>query len=227
MNRCPKIEFGRLGGELSWSGVNSGIIRNRAAQPPTDRRAKPQPLPAANVSYGFETRAIHAGGARPNHGRAFHADLTRPRLMYSTMSITPRHCLNLHNFGYIYSRLTIRPFRCWKNASRHWRRPRRRRRRLRPCRAVPGVRERCWNRATSSWRLAHCCGSLTPIRLEFKKLGWHCHFVRIRWIRRIFARGDAEVQSDLRRKPGEPGGVVVTSPRSRNRTFRRHPTDCR
>src|SRR6201997_3539995 len=22
MNRCPKIEFGRLGGELSWSGVN-------------------------------------------------------------------------------------------------------------------------------------------------------------------------------------------------------------
>ncbi|MDQ2804966.1 MAG: CoA-binding protein, partial [Pseudomonadota bacterium] len=31
MDRCPKIEFGRLGGELSWSGVNSGIIRNRAA----------------------------------------------------------------------------------------------------------------------------------------------------------------------------------------------------
>ena len=31
MNRCPKIEFGRLGGELSWSGVNSGIIQNRAA----------------------------------------------------------------------------------------------------------------------------------------------------------------------------------------------------
>ena len=33
MNRCPKIEFGRLGGELSWSGVNSGIIRNRAPAP--------------------------------------------------------------------------------------------------------------------------------------------------------------------------------------------------
>src|SRR4051794_25768849 len=26
MDRCPKIEFGRLCGELSWSGVNSGII---------------------------------------------------------------------------------------------------------------------------------------------------------------------------------------------------------
>ena len=26
MNRCPKIEFGRLYGELSWSGVNTNII---------------------------------------------------------------------------------------------------------------------------------------------------------------------------------------------------------
>src|SRR5882757_4381882 len=52
MNRCPKIEFGRLGGELSWSGVNSGIIRNRAPEAPMDRRSKPRPLPAANVSYG-------------------------------------------------------------------------------------------------------------------------------------------------------------------------------
>lgn len=26
MNRCPKIEYGRLFGELSWSGVNSGVI---------------------------------------------------------------------------------------------------------------------------------------------------------------------------------------------------------
>src|SRR5580698_9492218 len=40
MDRCPKIEFGRLGGELSWSGVNSGIIRNRAAEAPTERGKK-------------------------------------------------------------------------------------------------------------------------------------------------------------------------------------------
>lgn len=26
MDRCPKIEYGRLFGELGWSGVNSGII---------------------------------------------------------------------------------------------------------------------------------------------------------------------------------------------------------
>ncbi len=29
MNRCPKIEYGRLCGELSWSGVNSGIISSK------------------------------------------------------------------------------------------------------------------------------------------------------------------------------------------------------
>ncbi|MCC7272454.1 MAG: CoA-binding protein [Alphaproteobacteria bacterium] len=29
MNRCPKIEFGRLSGELSWGGFDSGIITSR------------------------------------------------------------------------------------------------------------------------------------------------------------------------------------------------------
>lgn len=26
MNRCPKIEYGRLSGEISWAGVNSGRV---------------------------------------------------------------------------------------------------------------------------------------------------------------------------------------------------------
>jgi len=29
MDRCPKIEFGRLHHELSWSGVNSGVISSK------------------------------------------------------------------------------------------------------------------------------------------------------------------------------------------------------
>ena len=29
MDRCPKIEYGRLFGELSWSGVNSGVISSK------------------------------------------------------------------------------------------------------------------------------------------------------------------------------------------------------
>ena len=33
MNRCPKIEYGRLHGELSWSGINSGIISSKRRVP--------------------------------------------------------------------------------------------------------------------------------------------------------------------------------------------------
>ena len=29
MNRCPKIEYGRLSGEIGWAGVNSGVISSR------------------------------------------------------------------------------------------------------------------------------------------------------------------------------------------------------
>ena len=29
MNRCPKIEYGRLSGEIGWYGVNRRIIDNR------------------------------------------------------------------------------------------------------------------------------------------------------------------------------------------------------
>ena len=29
MDRCPKIEFGRLHHELSWSGINSGVITSK------------------------------------------------------------------------------------------------------------------------------------------------------------------------------------------------------
>lgn len=33
MNRCPKIEYGRLHGELSWGGINSGIISSKRQKP--------------------------------------------------------------------------------------------------------------------------------------------------------------------------------------------------
>jgi O-acetylhomoserine (thiol)-lyase len=110
MNRCPKIEFGRLGGELSWSGVNSGIIRNRAPQAPRPRRAprrtNERPAASHNQTYGFETLAVHAGAAPdPTTG-------ARSTPIYQTTSYVfedvdhAASLFNLHNFGYIYSRLT-------------------------------------------------------------------------------------------------------------------------
>ena len=29
MNRCPKIEYGRLSGEIGWTGVNTGILSSK------------------------------------------------------------------------------------------------------------------------------------------------------------------------------------------------------
>lgn len=29
MNRCPKIEYGRISGEIGWAGVSSGVISSR------------------------------------------------------------------------------------------------------------------------------------------------------------------------------------------------------
>jgi len=29
MNRCPKIEYGRLSGEIGWAGVNAGAVSSR------------------------------------------------------------------------------------------------------------------------------------------------------------------------------------------------------
>jgi O-acetylhomoserine (thiol)-lyase len=178
MNRCPKIEFGRLGGELSWSGVNSGIIRNRAAEPPIERKAKPRTLPSANVSYGFETRAIHAGASPdPTTGARITPIFQTTAYVFDDVDHAAS-LFNLHNFGYIYARLTN------------------------PTVAV--LEERVANleggRAAVAAASGHAAqflifatmmeqgdefvasrnlygGSLTQFGLSFKKLGWTCHFV--------------------------------------------------
>ena len=36
MNRCPKIEYGRLSAEIGWFGVNSRTISSRRAPAPTE-----------------------------------------------------------------------------------------------------------------------------------------------------------------------------------------------
>ena len=210
MNRCPKIEFGRLCGELSWSGVNSGIIRNRAAEPPTERRAKPRPMPAHNVSYGFETRAIHAGAAPdPTTG-------ARSTPIYQTTAYVfddvdhAASLFNLHNFGYIYTRLTN------------------------PTVAV--LEERVANleggRAAVAAASGHAAqflvfatmmeqgdefvasrnlygGSLTQFGLSFRKLGWTCHFVDPadpeNFRRALTPRCKAIFVESL----ANPGGVIV------------------
>ena len=178
MNRCPKIEFGRLGGELSWSGVNSGIIQNRPPAAPLQRRVKTRQAPSRNLDYGFETRAIHAGAAPdPTTG-------ARSTPIYQTTAYVfddvdhAASLFNLHNFGYIYSRLTNPTVSVLEERIA----------------ALEGGRAAV---AASSGHAAQFLtfftlmepgdefvasrnlygGSLTQFGLSFKKLGWTCHFV--------------------------------------------------
>ncbi|MGE0420575.1 MAG: O-acetylhomoserine aminocarboxypropyltransferase, partial [Acetobacteraceae bacterium] len=178
MNRCPKIEYGRLGGELSWSGVNSNIIRNTPPEPPTARRARPRPLPDTNTSYGFETRAIHAGAAPdPTTG-------ARSTPIYQTTAFVfndadhAASLFNLHDFGYIYSRLTNPTVAVLEErvASLEGGRA--------ACAAGSGHAAQFLTFATmlepgDEFLASRALygGSLTQFGLSFKKLGWTCHFV--------------------------------------------------
>ena len=108
MNRCPKIEFSRLYGELSWHGFNSKVISSkrravgRAGDTKQDTGEDKQPKGGA----GFETRAIHAGAAPdPTTG-------ARATPIYQTTAYVfedadhAASLFNLQTFGNIYGRLS-------------------------------------------------------------------------------------------------------------------------
>ena len=179
MNRCPKIEYGRLGGELSWSGVDSGIIRNQAARAPTDAAAaKSAPAAGGNLAYGFDTRAIHAGAAPDATTGARTTPIFQTAAYVFDDSDHAARLFNLHDFGYIYGRIT--------NPT------------------VSVLEERVASleggRAALACASGHAAqflvfvtllqpgdefvasrnlygGSLTQFGLSFPKLGWTCHFV--------------------------------------------------
>ncbi len=102
MDRCPKIEFSRLFGELGWHGFNSGVISSR--KNPVGRQNSKDSFDASNV--GFDTLCIHAG-ARPDPTTG-----ARSTPIYQTTSYVfddVDHAANLFNlstFGNIYSRLS-------------------------------------------------------------------------------------------------------------------------
>jgi OAH/OAS sulfhydrylase len=210
MNRCPKIEFGRLGGELSWSGVNSYIIQNHPPEPPTSRRARTHPAPPRNLTYGFDTLAIHAGAAPdPVTG-------ARSTPIYQTTAYVfddvdhAASLFNLHNFGYIYSRLT--------NPT------------------VSVLEERIASleggRAALAAASGHAAqflifftllepgdefvasrnlygGSLTQFSLSFKKLGWTCHFVDPREPANFRKALTPRCKAIFVESLANPGGIVV------------------
>jgi hypothetical protein len=63
MNRCPKIEYGRLSSEISWMGVNSRTLSSKRAQ-----------IAGRGIQRMSLDRATTAGGATPAAERAFRKD---------------------------------------------------------------------------------------------------------------------------------------------------------
>jgi hypothetical protein len=63
MNRCPKIEYGRLSSEISWMGVNSRTLSSKRAQ-----------ISGRGIQRMSLNRATTAGGATPAAERAFRED---------------------------------------------------------------------------------------------------------------------------------------------------------
>ena len=188
MNRCPKIEFGRLGGELSWSGVNSGIIRNRPPGAAAPRRIKQRPVPPLQPRPTASRPARSMPAPRPIRPPArAHADLPDHGLCVRRrrsrrLALQPAQ-FRLHLFAPDQSdRL---------GAGGAGRQPggraRRGRRRVRPRRAVPdllhhdGAGRRVRRLAQPVWRLADA------VRAVVQEARLDLPFRRSRPIRRISA----------------------------------------
>ena len=109
MNRCPKIEFSRLFGELSWHGFNSKTITSKRrsvgkATVPTSSDVSdtnPKMTPT-----GFETRAIHSGAAPDPTTGARSTPIFQTTAYVFDDADHAASLFNLQTFGNIYSRLS-------------------------------------------------------------------------------------------------------------------------
>jgi O-acetylhomoserine (thiol)-lyase len=210
MDRCPKIEYGRLGGELSKGGVNSGLIRNRAAEAPTARREKPRPAPGRSAGFGFDTLAIHAGAA-PDATTGARITPIYQTSAYVFEDVDQAASLfNLHDFGHVYARLSNPTVSVLEERVA----------------ALEGGRAAV---AAASGHAAQFLafftllspgdefvasrnlygGSLTQFSLSFKKLGWGCHFVDPTEPENFRAALTPRCKAIFVESLANPGGVVV------------------
>ena len=210
MDRCAKIEFGRLGGELSWFGVNAGLVRNRAPEPPQPKPARPRPAPLRAAELGFETRAIHAGAA-PDLATG-----ARSTPIYQTTSYVfedvdqAASLFNLHSFGHVYTRLSNPTVAVLEERVA----------------ALEGGRA---GLAAASGHAAQFLtfftllqpgdefvaarnlygGSLTQFGQSFPRLGWTCHFVDPTRPENFRAALTPRCKAIFVESLANPGGIVV------------------
>eukprot|EP01004_Peranema_trichophorum_P002436 NODE_1495_length_1929_cov_50.109081_g1188_i1.p1 GENE.NODE_1495_length_1929_cov_50.109081_g1188_i1~~NODE_1495_length_1929_cov_50.109081_g1188_i1.p1 ORF type:complete len:615 (+),score=177.34 NODE_1495_length_1929_cov_50.109081_g1188_i1:58-1902(+) len=206
MNRCPKIEFGRLGGELGWYGVNSGIVSSKPQMPPNHPAARSK----ATTQAGFGTLAVH-GGASPDPttgARCTPIFQTTSYVFNDVEDAATR--FNLHTFGHIYSRLG-NPTNCVLEQK---------------IAALEGGRAAlCCASGHAAQFLTFFTllgpgdefiasrnlygGSLTQFGLSFKKLGWTCHFVDPLDPNNFRAALTDKVKAIFIEVIANPGGIIL------------------
>eukprot|EP00466_Bigelowiella_natans_P010061 jgi/Bigna1/80093/fgenesh1_pg.67_\ len=104
MNRCPKIEFSRLYGELSMHGFNSDVISSKRRPVGTANEERKGNFSGATV--GFETKAIHAGASPdPTTGARSTPIFQTTAYVFEDVD-NAASLFNLSTFGNIYSRLS-------------------------------------------------------------------------------------------------------------------------
>ena len=210
MNRCPKIEFGRLGGELGWFGVNSGIISNRPMEAPRARKEREARAGGKQPAYGFATKAVHSGAAPDATTGA------RITPIYQTASYVfedvdhAASLFNLHTFGYIYSRLTNPTVSVLEERVAT----------LEGGRAAVGAASGHAAQFITFFTLLEpgdhfvasrnlYGGSLTQFGLSFKKLGWHCTFVDPNDPENFRRAMTEKTKAIFIESLANPGGIVV------------------
>ena len=206
MDRCPKIEFARLFGELGWLGFDTKVIsskkRGRSATAGANSDVE-KPTFA-----GFDTRCIHAGRSMPNPG-------ARNPIYQNTSYVFEdvdhgASLFDLQVFGNICSRLSNPTTAVLEE-------------RMASLRVVVVPLPRApaqllalfplmgpGDRLVASNKLYG--GSLTQFGKTFQKFGWECEFVDVSdrtSVRKALARGEGDNTKALWTESlANPGGIV-------------------
>ena len=210
MNRCPKIEFSRLFGELSWHGFDSGVISSRR-RPVGEARPAQGTAGSPNAPQpGFETRAIHAGASPdPTTGARSTPIFQTTAFVFDDVDHAAS-LFNLQTFGNIYGRLSNpttavleeriasleggRGTTC--TASGHS---------AQLVALLPLMEP--GDRIIASTRLYG--GSITQFGKTFRKFGWECSFVDMDDIEALRqAASQPDVKAIFAESLANPGGVV-------------------
>ena len=80
MNRCPKIEYGRLSSEISWMGVNSRTLSSKRA-----------PMPTQGMRLSLNRMSVGGGETvrptAPQKTRAIPADASRGKFRFTVAAM--------------------------------------------------------------------------------------------------------------------------------------------